>query len=492
MKYYIGIDIGTSSAKVTCIDENGNVTGESSKEYKIEEPKSGWKEIDPEKWIRGIEEAFTELFEQIDPKEVEAIGVTGQMHTVIFVDKEGRSIRPALMWNDTRTANLIPKLKQKISEINEISYISNIISTGSPAANLFWLSQYEEENFAKIHKFMIGPDYIAYRLTGSIQTDYCEASTSSLCDLKTGTWSEEIRQLLEFPRNIYPEIKGTCEICGTVTKPWQEKFHFKQNVKVLTGTGDNPAAAIATGCFAKGYPVLSLGTSGVLMYPKKKINFEVKGKNILFSMNGKDVLILVQGVVQSTGSSLAWWVKNIFQAEDFMKETTGIDNKHLGENELIFYPHLVGDKTIYQDPKLRGSFVGIGTDTTRKEMTIAVMEGIAFAVKQLISVMGIEKEELERLKVTGGGSKNKVWMQILSDVLNTTIEQLESGAGAGYGIALAAAATENENVSMEDLIDQTVSVKKTFHPRPYNKELYEKKYQKYLRIYDALKHIYQE
>ena len=365
MKYYIGIDIGTSSVKLTCIDENAKVAGESSREYKIEEPKSGWKEIDPEKWIKGMEEAFAELFETIDPKKVEAIGVTGQMHTVIFVDREGKSIRPALMWNDTRTANLIPKLREKIQMIDEVSYLSSIISTGSPAANLFWLSQYEEENFAKIQKFMIGPDYIVYRLTGNIQTDYCEASTSSLCDLKTGAWSEEIRRLLEFPRDIYPEIKGTCEVCGTVTKQWQEKFHFKQDVKVLTGTGDNPAAAIATGCFAKGYPVLSLGTSGVLMYPKKKINFEVKGKNILFSMDGKDVLILVQGVVQSTGSSLAWWLKNTLQADDFMEETTGVDLKHLGENELMFYPHLVGDKTIYQDPELRGSFVGIGTDTTR-------------------------------------------------------------------------------------------------------------------------------
>lgn len=277
-----------------------------------------------------------------------------------------------------------------------------------------------------------------------------------------------------------------------MTKQWQEKFHFKQDVKVLTGTGDNPAAAIATGCFAKGYPVLSLGTSGVLMYPKKKINFEVKGKNILFSMDGKDVLILVQGVVQSTGSSLAWWVKNTLQADDFMEETTGVDLKHLGENELMFYPHLVGDKTIYQDPELRGSFVGIGTDTTRKEMTIAVMEGIAFAVKQLVSVMRVPKEELSRLKVTGGGSKNEVWMQILADVLNTKVEQLESGAGAGYGIALCAAAAGDEDLSMNDLIEQTVSIKNTFIPRQYNRELYEQKYQKYLRVYDALKHIYQE
>ena len=175
-----------------------------------------------------------------------------------------------------------------------------------------------------------------------------------------------------------------------------------------------------------------------------------------------------------------------------MEETTGVDLKHLGENGLMFYPHLVGDKTIYQDPELRGSFVGIGTDTTRKEMTIAVMEGIAFAVKQLVSVMGVSKEELARLKVTGGGSKNEVWMQILADVLNTKVEQLESGAGAGYGIALCAAAAGDENLSMNDLIEQTVSIKNTFIPRQYNRELYEQKYQKYLRVYDALKHIYQE
>lgn len=301
MKYYIGIDIGTSSVKVTCIDENAKVIGESSKEYKIEEPKPGYKEINPEKWIRGTKEAFVELFEKIDPQKVEAIGVTGQMHTVIVLGQEGKVIRPALMWNDTRTANLVPMLKQKISEIDEVSYISNIISTGSPAVNLFWLSQYEEENFAKVSKFLIGPDYIAYRLTGSIQTDYCEASTSSLCDLKTATWSESIRNLLGFSRKIYPPIKGACEVCGTITKEWQEEFHLKQSVKVLTGTGDNPAAAIATGCFAKEYPVLSLGTSGVLMYPKKKIDFKAKGKNILFSMDGKNVLILVQGVVQYNG-----------------------------------------------------------------------------------------------------------------------------------------------------------------------------------------------
>lgn len=218
MKYYIGIDMGTSSVKVTCIQETGELFCEKSSEYEIQEPRSGWKEIDPEIWMNGLDQALTELLKEIDPQMVEAIGVTGQMHTLVVLNQNGKYVRPALMWNDTRTADMIPALKQQIGNCQEVSYISNIISTGSPAANLFWLKENEPAHFEKIHKFLIGPDYLVFRLTGQIQTDYCEASTSSLCDLKTGAWSEEMRNLLGFPEEIYPEIHGSCETAGYVTE----------------------------------------------------------------------------------------------------------------------------------------------------------------------------------------------------------------------------------------------------------------------------------
>lgn len=198
-------------------------------------------------------------------------------------------------------------------------------------------------------------------------------------------------------------------------------------------------------------------------------------------------MILVQGVVQSCGSSFAWWMRKVLETSDFNKETE-FDILHLGEGNLFFYPHLVGDKTIYADADLRGSFMGIGTDTTRSEMTIAVMEGICYAVKQLTEVMKIPKETLENLKVIGGGSQNKVWMQILADILNVNVCQTESGAGAGYGMALAAAGTVG-NTSMDEVIEKTVKVKEVFVPRKYNSELYQKKYQKYLKIHDAMKQI---
>lgn len=490
MENYIGIDIGTSSAKLTLIDKAGDIRKESSREYEISQPAPGWKEIDPEIWMTAVEGAMAELLEGENPEWIDAIGVTGQMHTVVFIDDKGKSIRPALMWNDTRTKDLAAEMKEKISKIPEVSYLSKIISTGSPAINLLWLKQNETEHFEKMKTFLIGPDYIVFRLTGNYQTDYCEASTSSLFDLKKGEWSLEIQQLLDFPEGIYPQVKGSGETAGYVTKEWQQKFHFKENLPVITGTGDNPAAAISTGCFSKMYPVLSLGTSGVLMFPKEEMEFDAKGKNIMFSIDGENILTLVQGVVQSSGSSFEWWVRKILQTNDFFKETEGINLDVLGENDLVFYPHLAGDKTIYADPALRGAFVGIGTETTRKEMTIAVMEGICFGVKQLTEVMHISKDSLKNLKVTGGGSKNEIWMQILADVLNTKVEQLESGTGAGYGIALLAAARGQENVSLEQIIENKVQVKKCFTPRVYNSKLYEKKYQKYRRIYDALNEVF--
>ena len=191
MKYYLGIDIGTSSAKVTLIDEKGNILAESSREYPVLEPQPGWKEIDPETWMQAVEASMEEIFTGRDASLLEGIGVTGQMHTVVFIDRDGRSIRPALMWNDTRTADLVAVTREQIRSIPEVSAIANVISTGSPAINLLWLKENEPEHFDRIHKFLIGPDYIVFRLTGSFQTDYCEASTSSLLDLQKGIWSRQ-------------------------------------------------------------------------------------------------------------------------------------------------------------------------------------------------------------------------------------------------------------------------------------------------------------
>ncbi len=489
MAYFIGIDLGTSSVKLVLTEADGRIIREAGQDYRLLQPALGWKEIDPETWWDAVTGALSSLLEGIDSSLVEGIGITGQMHTVILLDDTGKPVRPALMWNDTRTRELVNNLKQKL-EGTDVAYLRKVLSTGSPAVNLLWVKENEPESFSRLAKFLIGPDYLVYRFTGVYGTEYCEASTSSLYDLYRREWSPTMRELTGIPGSAYPDVRGSAEVAGTLLPELAERFGLSSEVKVIVGTGDNPAASIPTGCLGSNYPVFSLGTSGVLMFPRSAPDFEAKGKNILFSFDSKNFYTLVQGVVQSCGSSYNWWNSDILRLADISEADRDIDISRLGESDLLFYPHLVGDKTLYADPTLRGAFLGLGTDTTPSDMTLAVMEGIAFGLRQLTEEMKLSAERLVNLKIIGGGAKSRVWMQVLADVLNTPVQQLEGNVGAGYGMALLAAYSCGRVASLEAIAEKAVAVKAVFSPRLRNAELYKLKYSRYLRIHKALKEIY--
>ncbi len=490
MKEYIGIDLGTSSVKILLMNQRGEVLKEAQREYRLSQPAPGWKEIDPQLWWQNTMEALQELLSGRERENIEGIGVTGQMHTLVLLDENGDSIRPALMWNDTRTRELVAELKEKVRG-TKVSYLEKVLSTGSPAANLMWLGRQEPENLARLRHFLIGPDYLVYCLTGSIGTDFCEASTSSLYDLQRGEWSATMRNILNLPEEVYPMVRGSAETAGRVLPSIAALLGLSGDVRVITGTGDNPAASIPTGCLTGGYPVLSLGTSAVLMFARPKPDFEAKGKNILFSFDGKTIHTLVQGVVQSCGSGYQWWNRDILEIENIGEADAHIDADRLGENEIIFYPHLVGDKTIYQDPSIRGAFLGLGTEVTRSDLTCAVMEGIAYGLRQLVEEMHLPKDLLSGLMVIGGGSKSRIWMQILADVLQIPVKKLEGNACAGYGMALLAAYACGTISSVEEIARQAVAEKECFFPRIRQAELYDRNYRRYLRIYRALKEVYE-
>lgn len=518
MGYYIGIDLGTSSVKLVLADGGGHVLSEASQEYTLLQPTPGFKEIEAQTWWKAVASCMDALLEGQDRSKVRAIGITGQMHSLVLLDENGEPVRPVLMWNDTRTGDMIPALKEKIQK-SSVPYIAGIISTGSPAANLCWVKENETENFSRTRRFLIGPDYLVYRFTGVEGTDFCEASTSSLYDLIKREWSEDMLRIVGADRGICPPVRGSAAIAGKIAKEIAVRFDLPEDVKVIVGTGDNPAASLPTGCLTGGYPVLSLGTSGVLMFPRKAPDFEAKGKNILFSFDGEEVFTLTQGAVQSCGSGYSWLVRNILEIRQFGEADKGIALKDLGHNPLLFYPHLVGDKTIYQDPALRGAFLGLGTETTRDNMIQAYMEGIAFAVRQLAEEMGVmEKTDTgtdvkkdsqaagkafpgEYLRVIGGGSKSNVWMQIIADVLGVPVLRMQGNPSAGFGMAMLAAyaageaqmsrmfgnSGEQEGVFSKNQ-EKTVSGS-MFVPDAERELLYERQYRRYLRIHDALKMI---
>ncbi|MDL2295515.1 xylulokinase [Lachnospiraceae bacterium OttesenSCG-928-E19] len=489
MKYYLGIDIGTSAAKVIAIDEKGTMVSRCENEYQYSKPKPGWKEIQPHVWTEAAKKGIKEVLTELNPQKIKAIGVSGQMHTTVFLDEKGSSIRPAIMWNDTRTEKYFPELKIMMTQKDTRS-IKKIISTGSPAANLLWLKEHEPESFAKLHKFLIGPDYLVYYLTGKYSTDYCQASTSSLYDTEELEWSETMRQLIGLKQEVYPPIKGSQEVVGTLCLEIQNEFGFSNDVKVVAGTGDNPAAAISTGSIQHKYPVLSIGTSGVLVLPRNEVKEGSKGKEILFSLDGKNITHMVQGAVQSAGGSYGWYVKNILGLQSYDDISDSVDVEHIGEGKVLFYPHLTGDKTIYGDSTLRGAFLGLDINDTKEELAVAVMEGVCFAIKQLLEEMKLVPEELEELLVTGGGANSDLWMQILANILNVKIVQLDSNEGASYGAAILARNSVQKTI-YEEKKEELVKRGNQFIPEESQIDCYLKKYKMYLKIHKAMQMIYE-
>lgn len=489
---YLGIDLGTSAMKFVLIDEDKNVLKQITEKYHVTQDANGWSEINPEIWFSCLNKGVKKIFEKCDGRLLKRIGITGQMHTLIVLDEDGNVIRPALMWNDLRTKEKIPEIRKVIENFSEGEYLSKIISTGSPAANLLWLKQNEPDNFKKIHKFLIGPDYLVYKLTGNYTTDFCEASTSCLYEIRAHKWSKEMQELLGLKNIAYPQVKGSAEVAGILKEEVAYSFGVNSNVEVLVGTGDNPATAISTGCLVKGYPVISLGTSGVLMMPVKDPQSYAKGKVILFSFEGINYSYLVQGVVQSNGSTFDWCAKKIMGFKDFKNIDDKININDVIDSEVLFYPHLNGDKTIYSDPNLRGAFIGLGINTDKYTLLYAVIEGLCFGLKQLVEEMHLPIKEFDAIKVVGGGANSKIWMQTLANVLNKKVEKMDGMIGPAFGVAFLAAYSDKNDSYMNKITESTLKIECCYYPNLKATEICNKKYKKYLRMQKGIQYISEE
>lgn len=490
-RIFIGIDLGTSALKLVSMDEEKRVLFRTTVEYESTQPNQGWNEIEPRAWIEGMQVGMNRLLAHCDRSLVEGIGITGQMHTLVILDGDGNPLRPAIMWNDIRAAELISKMKTKIRTFEEGDYLSQTISTGSPAVNLYWIKCCEPEIFNRIKSFLIAPDYLVYWLTGSLGTDYCQASTSCLYQIRDRCWSAGIRDFIGLREDMYPQIHGSAEPAGYLKKEAAALFSLREDVTVVTGTGDNPAAAVSTGCLWQDNPVISLGTSGVFMMPMKSFQERAKGKVILFSLDGQDISYLVQGAVQSNGSALEWWMRGIMGVKDFSEVDRMVDIRRTADQGLLFYPHLMGDKTLYGDPDIRGALIGLSRETDNADIVYAVIEGLCFSFRELAEKMRLPLQYDRGIKVVGGGASSRVWMQTLANVLNVRIEQLDGEIGPAYGAALLAACGCGGIRSLKEITGAAVRINHCFLPEPDLSVICERKYQAYLRIHKGLSYITQ-
>lgn len=476
---YIGLDIGTTAIKVSAVTRQLATVYETQYAYDYLTPHKGWTEIHPDTWVDIVLAGLKELFQHIPAATVAGIGLTGQMHTTVFVDKHGFSVRPAIMWNDNRTKETIPAIKQKLEGNAQAAHIAKIVSTGSPLASLLWVKENEPANYQQLDKFLIAKDYVKLKLTGTYSTDYCDASTSSLYDLMTDQWSREVQELFGLDAQLFPPIQPASTVIGALTQDVCDQLGIDQPLPVVSGTGDNVASALASGSFEHDQPLVSLGTSGVVVIPNSQHQLKKVGKNVVAKITDDDQSIITQGTVQAGAKVNSWWLETILHTKEYTKEQEQISKELLGENEVFFFPHMNGEKTLFANPSLRGAFVGLSLETTRAEMYLAVLEGLAFGIRQLFKVMGNE-DQPEYFTMVGGGAKSELWLELFANILGYPIKRVLATQEAVHGAAILAMMGVEGSFKFPDADYQMI------HPDPALVKKYDQCYQSYLKLTQML------
>jgi xylulokinase len=486
--YYIGIDLGTSAVKLLLMAGDGTIVKSVSKEYPISFPRPGWSEQDPEDWYENTQEGLVELLHGIDKSQVAGIGFGGQMHGLVVLDEEDRVIRPTILWNDGRTAEETDYLNEKIGKEKLSEYTANIAFAGFTAPKILWMKKHEPENYRQIHKIMLPKDYIAYRLTGVHCTDPSDASGTLFFDVKNRCWSEEMMEICGITREQLPDVFESYEVVGTLKEDIAEKLGLSKDVKVVAGAGDNAAAAVGTGTVGEGKCNVSLGTSGTIFISSKK--FGVDKNNALHAFAHADGNYHLMGVVLSAASCNKWWMEEILNTKDFQGEQEDIEN--LGRNSVYFLPYLMGERSPHNDPNAKGAFLGMTMETGRKDMTLAMMEGVAFAIRDSYEIAKALGIKVERTKMCGGGARSPLWRKILANVLDLKVDILEAEEGPALGGAMLAAVGCGEYASVEEAAERLVRTRLTVEPDPEIVALYDERYKVYRDIYPQLKGIFQK
>ena len=483
---YIGVDLGTSAVKLLLMDEKGEIKKIVSREYPLYFPHPGWSEQKPEDWFKQSMDGIKELTAECDKENVAGISFGGQMHGLVALDENDEVIRPAILWNDGRTGEETDYLNQVIGKEKLSEYTANIAFAGFTAPKILWMKKHEPDNFAKIKKIMLPKDYLAYKLSGSFSTDVSDASGMLLMDVKNRCWSKEMLDICGITEEMLPKLYESFEVVGTLKREIAEALGLSADVKVIAGAGDNAAAAGGTGTVGEGMCNISLGTSGTIFISSKK--FGVDEHNALHSFAHADGHYHLMGCMLSAASCNKWWNEEILKTKDFAAEQSRITK--LGENQVFYLPYLMGERSPHNNPDARAMFIGMSMDTTREDMTQAVLEGVAFGLRDSLEVARSLGIQMERTKICGGGAKSPLWKKIIANVMNMKVDVIESEEGPALGGAMLAAVGCGEYEDVETIAKKLVKVIDTVEPEEELVAKYEERYQKFRKIYPTVKELF--
>lgn len=498
MAYVIGVDCGTSGTKTVLFDENGKVIASKTIEYPMYQPKNGYAEQDPADWSNAMINTIKAVMTQsgVSKDDVKGVGISGQMHGLVMLDKDGNVLRKSIIWCDQRTANEVEEMNQKLGEKKLIEITANPALTGWTAAKILWVKNNEPEIYEKCAHILLPKDYLRFILTGEFATEVSDASGMQLLDVPNRCWSDEILSALDIDKNLLGKVYESCEVTGEVTAKMAELTGLKAGTIVVGGAGDNAAAAVGTGVVEDGKAFTTIGTSGVVFAHTSNISIDPKGRVHTCCAAVPDSWH-VMGVTQGAGLSLKWFRDNFCNAEKETAALMGVDEYYLmdkeaetvpvGANRLLYLPYLMGERTPHLDPDARGTFFGLSAMHTKKDMLRAVLEGVSYSLRDCVEVFREMNINVSDMMACGGGGTSPLWRSMLADLYNCPVKTVVSKEGPALGVALLATVGAGIYSSVPEACKAVIKTDKTQEPISENVPEYEKYYQLYREIYPALK-----
>ncbi|MED3727901.1 xylulokinase [Priestia filamentosa] len=485
--YLLGIDVGTQGTKAVVISLEGRVVAEGQSSYQFQSLKAGWAEQHPSVWWEAVTESIRQLWRKgISPHDIKAVGVTGQMHSLVLLGEDGKELREAILWNDVRTMKECKEIEDKIGADMIYDITKNAVLPGFTAPKLLWVKKYEQAVFDKIAHVLMPKDYIVYKLSGMMSADVSDASGTSLFDTEKRDWSAELIKGLGFDIEWFPEVHESSEVVGSIDKKASDHTGLPLHIPVVAGAGDNAAAALGNGIYKESVATISIGTSGTVFTPLKKLPLlkRTEGNTMHLFCHCLPDMWHAMGTTLSAGMSLKW-LKEAFYNETYEDILTHIEQVDPGCSGLLFLPYLNGERTPINNPDAKGVFFGMQYKHKQEHFARSVIEGVSFSLKDCLLMIKENGIPVEKIYATGGAVKSKWWTRILADVLQQNLHIHKEREGPAYGASILAGLGIGVWDDVTDL-DSLFNQDEVIQYDEKTELIYDKQYRKYKSIYKAL------